>query len=93
MIIRKDITKAPKGQQTTGRGAPPAKSGMPTQPRRGDSAPALLACHRMDARTSCRPFRANVYTTGYRGSCVPSVASDLRSSGTPVCGLHAPSGL
>ena len=66
MIIRYRTTKAPKGQQTAGRGA----------------APAPLACYRRDARTpasqrregnpkgvtekSCRPFRANVYASVYR---------------------------
>ncbi len=92
MIIRYRTTKAPKGQQTAGRGA----------------APAPLACYRRDARTPangsvyksperaaeffCHPFGVAFTPLTCRGSCVPSVASQRSWSGTPACGLISPSG-
>ena len=54
MIIRKDTTKARRADKTTGRGATPASQ------RRGSNPKGVT-------EESCRPFRANVYASVYRG--------------------------
>ena len=71
MIIRYRTTKAPKGLQTTGRGETPAKVVCGISPERAAEYPATPS-----------GFGPAPYV--YRGSCVPSVASQQSWSDTPV---------
>ena len=79
MIIRYRTTKAPKGQQTAGRGCTPANGSVYKSPERA-------------AGFFCHPFGVAFTPLTCRGSCVPSVASQRSWSGTPACGLISPSG-
>ena len=78
MIIRKDTTKAPKGQQTAGRGETPASQRREGNPKGVTECSCVPSVASQQSWSAVTPTGLGLHPPVYRGF-------------TPVCALFRPS--